>query len=294
MQASERYCRQIVRASGSTFAVAFRSLDAQQRRGLHAWYAFCRVVDDIVDGPGTREERAAQLQFWREQLAYLENDEVPHPLTDELRWLQRHFAVPTPYLHELIDGVARDLDPRPIADEADLLQYCYGVAGTVGLGCLHIFRVEVTPEVRAAGIALANAFQLTNILRDLRADLAAGRSYLPANDLADFQVDVARLQAPQLSSVVAARLRDLIVFEAERAVCWYRQAWQGFPAADWPRLRPALLMSDYYSTILQQIRRHPLRVWRERVGVPFRKKLWLLLKRSSSVAVLPDWRPRSI
>lgn len=264
----------------SNFTPAFRFLDREQRRAMTAVYAFCRVVDDIVDGNLAPDIKREQLRGWRERLATgvrLKSDtcEGLPPLMHELAWAMTTFGIPSRYLEELIDGVARDIEARPIQTYTELLQYCYGVAGTVGLICLAIFRIEETPKTRSAALALANAFQITNILRDILEDIAAGRCYLPREDLDRFGVTFEQLRAGEPT----AQLGLLIAFEAEHAERFFNDAWADFSPDD-KRLRCARMMSSYYHTLLRQIWRDPLRVLHGRVRVPWWTKIKLICRQS--------------
>lgn len=293
MQTAEAYCQRVVQNAGSNFAAAFRFLDHSQRRAMRALYAFCRVVDDVVDSALAAAVKRQQIAFWRDQLEPAAGAPTTHPLMEELHAAVTTFDIPLPYLRDLVDGVARDIAPTPCADWAALEQYCYGVAGTVGLACLRIFRVPETATTRAAGLALANAFQLTNILRDVHSDARTGRVYLPEAELRACGLTAAELCVANVPAD-DMRLRTLIVRGGERAEAYFAAAWQQFPRAEAARLRSALLMSDYYYAILQRIRAHPEQVWSRRVRLTTGTKLWLFLKRSFSAAAWPDLRPLSI
>lgn len=272
METSTRYCAHILKKAGSNFRHAFRFLNPPQRRAMTAVYAFCRVIDDIVDGPSSSTEKSGGLAFWRQEMARVEAGGATEPLTQELHWAVHAFDIPTKYLRELIDGCARDIDFAPLQTLGDLERYCYGVAGTVGLMCCRIFGVTETPTVRSAAIALGNAFQLTNVLRDLAADAKIGRIYLPAEDLIRFGVPAEHLglgkESPQLA--------QLIAFEVRRAEEYFQSAWAQFGEDVEGKLRPAQTMSVCYYALLSQIRKNPLRVMRTRVRLSWWKKLRLL------------------
>jgi 15-cis-phytoene synthase len=274
MTTPAQYCRQIVRRSGSNFALAFRSLNKPQVRGMHAIYAFCRVVDDIVDGDLALDDKKYHLAYWREQIGALDRETFDDPLAHELAWAVQHFGVSATYLRELIDGVAADLHPKTYPNFSSLLEYCYGVAGTVGLMCLPIFGVQETPDTREAALSLAYAFQLTNILRDLHSDAKAGRVYLPQDDLHYFGIDRKQLVSP-LSDEAKVQLQQLIVYEAHRAEEYYTEAWRRFAPHD-QQMKPAAIMSAGYHTILQKIERRPSDVLCGRVSLSPWEKLSLV------------------
>lgn len=272
--AAAQHCRRIVRQSGSNFRHAFRFLNPDQRRAMTAVYAFCRVIDDVVDDDAhPPQEKGAQLALWRERIARCADAASTDALVHELAWAMRRYDIPARYLQELIDGVARDLDPRPVETVQDLLQYCYGVAGTVGLMCLRIFGVEETTETRAAAVALGNALQLTNMLRDLADDVRNGRHYLPREDLARFGVTDAQLAA----ATPSPQVRQLIALQIGRAEGFFRQAWEQFAQDDAGRLRAARMMSACYYELLRRMRHDPWRIFRGRVRIPWWRKLRLLV-----------------
>lgn len=287
MQSPEAICKSVVRRSASNFTASFMFVDAQQRRAMRALYAFCRVIDDIVDEPGDAECKEAQLAAWTERVAQLNRGEAPlscsagdieSAIHSELAWVREHFDLQTCYLQDLIDGMQFDLKPAYIANYDELLRYCYGVAGTVGLSCLSIFRVEDTAQSKAAGLALANAFQLTNILRDVQGDAEMGRCYIPADDMQQFELSPEDFLHDFHPSYTRARVQELVMFYVQRAEEFYEKAWKGFAEDDFLQLRPARVMSDYYYTILQAIKRDPLCVLRGRTSVSFVKKGQVLLR----------------
>ncbi|MBI2345294.1 MAG: squalene/phytoene synthase family protein, partial [Deltaproteobacteria bacterium] len=282
------YCARIVRRSRSNFRAAFRFLAPDQRRALAAVYAFSRQVDDLADGGLAEGDKREQLAFWQGQVAHPNGGTALHPVTRELHWAMRQFGILPRYFEELLEGVARDIAPEPFQTMQALLTYCYGVAGTVGLICLRIFGVEETPDARGAAIALGNALQLTNILRDLVTDARAGRVYLPQEDLRRFGVTAAQLSMAE----TASGLEALIAFEGERAEGFFAQAWPHI-ARD-RRLRPARIMAAYYYELLRRIRRDPTRILRGRVSVPWWRKIKLCLQYASSVAGSPVCRRPSI
>ncbi len=276
MTSSEGYCKQVVRRAHSSFALSFIFLNAAQRRAMRAVYAFARIVDDIVDGDLAPDDKINHLQMWREEVAKLGHQRVEHPLTSELMWAQQMFRINPLYLRELIDGVAVDLHPHHIPNALSLVQYCYGVAGTVGLLCLPIFGIEENPRTRHGAIALANAFQITNMVRDLRADAQRGYGYLPDEDFRYFGVALSDCVRPSPTASGASRVQELMQYEIARAEVCYGTAWEAFTDAEQRRMKPALVMSMCYRAILHKIARHPLQVLAKRVRLSRREKLGIM------------------
>src|SRR5262249_38436763 len=182
---SYSYCERLARRQAANFYPAFRILPAPQRRAMCALYAFLRVTDDLADESGPFEEKRKALLAWRQRFNRTLAAEYNHPVHAALHETIQTYAIPPAYLEAVIDGVEMDLFQASYNTFKDLYRYCYRVASVVGLACIHIggFRDERAKSfAESAGIA----FQLTNILRDLREDAARGRVYLPQEDLARF------------------------------------------------------------------------------------------------------------
>lgn len=282
------HCTQIVERAHSNFALAFRSLSAERQRAMRALYAFCRVIDDIADEPGAAAAKRARLIQWHTWIDDL--PAAPDLVAQELAWAQRTYVLPLRPMHELIDGVAFDVDGRTPQTWDELEQYCYGVAGTVGLLCLPIFGVDVTSERVAGAVALGLAFQLTNIARDVASDARGGRCYLPAHWLAAHGLTAAMISAAAGGDAAAQRRVTPALREfAARAEAAYRAAWRAFPIADTPQMEPARIMSFCYYRILLQILRRPLVIFLRRVSVPWTAKIRLLLRAVTGRGWLGLW-----
>jgi len=236
-----------------------------------ALYAFLRRTDDLADEPAPAALKAQALRAWRLELeAALAGQNPTWPgllaLTDTVA---RH-AIPAKLLHEVIDGVSRDIQPTRFVTFADLADYCYHVASVVGLSCLHIwgYRSEGGKAEKLAehcGLAL----QLTNILRDLGADARDGRIYLPEDDLARFGVEPDELASARRPN---DRLHSLLEFEAERAYSYYGAVRQLVPLVA-PVGRPVLLyIVGVYRSLLDEIVRRDYDVLSSRISLsPWRK-----------------------
>jgi phytoene synthase len=270
IEESYSFCDRLARREAKNFYPSFLLLPADRRRSMCALYAFMRHTDDIADEPGTPEGKRAALDAWRVELERaLDGDASSWPGLAALAETVRRHEIPRPYLHEVIDGVAFDIEPRPFATFDDLHAYCYKVASVVGLCCLHIWgfdsdggRAEAMAE--SCGLAL----QLTNILRDVREDARAGRVYLPQEDFDRFGVSAADLDAGRLSPA----LRAMLEFEADRALGFYREAAPlvGLVA---PVGRPVLrALVGIYHALLDEIIRRDHNVLARRVSVPAWRK----------------------
>jgi len=219
LHASYAHCQQIARRSASSFYYSFLLLPKPKRRAMCALYAFLRRTDDLGDSSDPVEERRAALAAWRRSLRRSMHGQYDDPLLPALADTVRGCGVPLAHLEDVIDGVEMDLTTACYETFDDLEQYCHRVASAVGLACLPIWGcTSDLAEIPARQCGLA--FQLTNILRDLKEDAACGRVYLPAEDLRRFDYSAESL----LKGVRDERFRELMRFEVERAEGFYAAA----------------------------------------------------------------------
>jgi phytoene synthase len=249
----------ITKASKSNLALAFVALPPTRRTDITAFYAFCRLVDDIADDPALPvDEKRRRIRLWRESLADTFAGEPP--IAADIREIIRKYMIQPTLFGEILDGVEMDLVPRRYDTFEDLEAYCYHVAGAVGLVSIEIFGYS-NDACKQYAVALGTALQLTNILRDIREDWEnGGRIYLPLEDLTRFQYPPEDL---------AAHLHDdrflrLMNFEADRAVAFYNKAAQLLPPADRRSMTPARIMAEVYGRILRKMRSENFRVFDKR------------------------------
>src|SRR6478672_5352773 len=220
------YCRKLTTRSQSNFYYAFLFLPRERREALEAVYAYCRLVDDVVDEEATVEAKLAGIDRWRRELALVySNGEVKHPVSAKLREAVRRFGIRREDMEAIIDGCAMDVDKNRYADWAELRLYCYRVASAVGLMCIQIFGYPPgeAEKVREYAIDLGIALQLTNIIRDVAEDARRGRIYLPQEDLRAFGVTEAELLAREHDTPSENFLR-LMRYQASRARAHYLRA----------------------------------------------------------------------
>lgn len=276
LRESYRYCASVSRREARNFYYAFLLLPRDRRRSMCALYAFLRHTDDLADEPGPADEKARALEGWRRALdAALAGDADAWPGLPALADTVARHAIPAALLHEVLEGVAMDLEPRGFATFDELADYCYHVASVVGLCCLHIwgYRSEGGEAERLAehcGLAL----QLTNIVRDVRDDARAGRIYLPREDLARFGVEPEELARDGRPN---DRVRELLAFEASRAYTFYEDARKLVPLVD-PVGRPVLrTIVGIYRALLDEIARRDYRVLDGRISLPPWRKIAIAL-----------------
>lgn len=270
---SYTHCRHIVLRAQSNLGRAFWLLPDPQRRGMDALYAFAREADDIVDTATDANQRRHHLATFRAQFEQsLQGQLYPSPneLFPALIDTIQRYQIPPQHLFDLLEGCAMDLEPRRYANWDELQEYCRRVASSVGLACLCIWNCR-DPHAQLPAYDCGLALQLTNILRDVRADAALGRIYLPLADLARFGVT----EADILSCRQSPATQELIRFEAARAKELYRSAWRAMPLIPQPARRLYWLMHQTYFQLLQKIEREPKVVFERRIGLSWPAKLWL-------------------
>ena len=271
LESSYAYCEEVARGRAKNFYYSFLLLPGRKRRAMCAVYAFMRECDDRSDGPEAALERVLE---WRSDLAAALALGAPdHPVWPAFIDTARRYRIPEAYFYEMLDGVASDFEPRTIGTFDDLYRYCYRVASVVGLTIIHIFGFE---EPRALELAekCGIAFQLTNILRDVREDAAAGRVYLPAQELERFGVRAADLNQPHLS----APLRALLEFELGRAREYYTASRPLLTLVQRDSRRALWALMEIYRRLLDRIEAQGYPVLERRVSVPAREKIAIMLR----------------
>ena len=275
---SYRYCRRIARQKARNFYYAFLVLPHAKRDALCAIYAFMRFTDDISDRQGDGAQKAEDLKRWREALGRaLAGDCSGSLILPAFHDTVRRYDIPREYFDELILGAEMDLRISRYPTFADTYRYCYRVASAVGLVCVQVFGFrngDSAPRVRQLAECCGVAFQLTNILRDLKEDAVAGRVYLPLEDL-----DAFRYSADQLSTgVVNEAFLKLMKFEVERACGYYDRARELLRLIH-PDSQPALwAMMEIYRGILRQIEKQGYGVFARRAKLSGFMKWRIMLR----------------
>lgn len=244
------YATAVTRASGTSFAAGMGILPPARRAGMHAVYAFCRIVDDIADGPWAPAEKHEALDAWRAEIRALY---AGNPVSTVGAALAPHigaYDLPQEEFLAMIDGMAMDADGPIIAPpRTTLALYTRRVAGTVGMLSIRIFGAWQGAESDRFALALGDALQLTNIIRDVEEDAEIGRVYLPAELLAAHGLGGA---APAEVSR-SARLPEIREALGQEAQAHYDEARRLAPLHRRRALRPALMMMGAYEGYLQRI-----------------------------------------
>lgn len=282
MGASEA-AQAIARRSKSSFYYSFLFLPREQREAIYTFYAFCRLVDDTVDRAGDGAEKARALARWRDELLRVYGGRPEHPVAVRLQEAVRRFRIPGEYLEEIIAGVEMDLTKTRYETFEELSRYCYRVASAVGLICIEIFGYS-DQRAREYARHLGTALQLTNILRDLRADGSQGRVYLPQEEIRRFGYPEEDLLACRYTPAFV----ELMGFQCARAREYFTRARMALPRADRRRLFAAEIMGEIYWSLLRAIEGRGYDVFRSPVVIPRYRKLGLALGIWLRSRLLPD------
>ncbi|HWB65476.1 MAG TPA: squalene/phytoene synthase family protein [Mycobacteriales bacterium] len=268
LAAAYRTCETVTKRQARNFHYGIRLLPPSKRAALSAVYALARRIDDIGDGDLPLDEKRRRLAEQRAALSRLGDSSDPVLLA--VHDVACRLPVPVAAFDELIEGVEMDLDGRRFGDDEELVAYCRCVAGSIGRLCLGVF--GTTDPVHAPGYAdaLGVALQLTNILRDIREDLLAGRIYLPLDDLAVHGVEL-RL-APDGRLAAVERLDTVIGLTAARARDWYDRGLRLLPSLDRRSAACASAMSGIYRRLLDRISADPTLVYGGRLALSPREK----------------------
>ncbi|HTP69419.1 MAG TPA: squalene synthase HpnC [Dongiaceae bacterium] len=284
-------CHRIAREAHSSFYPAFFLLPKAKRDGIVALYAFMRLIDDVSDEGADLAAKQRGLARWRAALDQAVNGQ--EQATDGSAAIASPFAtlagaadvlpalvdtierykMPPRYLHDLISGAEMDLTIQSYPSFERLREYCYRVAGTVGLTCTHIFGFR-DPRALELAEKLGLAFQLTNIIRDVKEDVSLGRVYLPEDDLTHFGIAKDDLNRGETTLGV----RELLRFEADRAWKLYDEGAELYGLIAEDSQATLWLLVHTYSSLLARIESVDFAVFNGRVSLTKTEKLKLVAK----------------
>ncbi|MGH9635722.1 MAG: phytoene/squalene synthase family protein [Candidatus Angelobacter sp.] len=280
-------CRGISRRAAKNFYYGFMVLPSEKRNALSAVYAFMRHADDISDEPGVDPQLKRQkLGEWLDAAkAVFTGKATDDPVLMALGDAQKKFKIPPELFEKLVYGTSLDLDIPPASAEVpailcesfeDLKQYCYYVASVVGLVCIRIFGYQDTKaEFLAEDCGLA--FQLTNIIRDIKEDASMGRIYIPAEDLVRSKLTAANFATSVLQDPAQVQnLRPALEYEADRARKYYESAKWLMELIDEDSRAALWVLVEIYSRLLQKITDRNYDVLTERVRLTLWEKLKVL------------------
>ncbi|HFC8468715.1 MULTISPECIES: presqualene diphosphate synthase HpnD [unclassified Neisseria] len=269
------YCRQKAAESHSSFLSGFRFLSVEKRNAITVLYAFCRELDDVVDGCTDPNVAQITLNWWRSDLEKVFNNEMPeHPVHQALKDIRASFDLPKNEFEALIDGMQMDLEQARYGSFDELKLYCHRVAGVVGRLIARILGFS-NPKTLEYADKMGLALQLTNIIRDVGEDARQGRIYLPIEEMQKFDVPANVIMQCKPTDNFA----KLMQFQVDRARETYREAMLLLPAADKKSQKVGLIMAAIYYALLNEIDRDGAQnVLTYKIAIPSPRKKRIALK----------------
>ncbi|MCC7460486.1 MAG: phytoene/squalene synthase family protein [Proteobacteria bacterium] len=264
----------IFKKSKSNFALAFLGLPRNQRRAMEAVYAYCRIVDDIVDESESIQKAQADLSHWKSAFANWPNfsSVLPIDVARELEWAVQRFPIEKSDILWILEGVEKDLRPTQYRTLEELLVYCDGVASAVGLCCMSIFGVE-RKDAEKYAFATGRALQLTNILRDIKSDADRGRVYIPQIYFTGAGINPRDIANPTYNE----DFMNMAHAFAETVDSFYRLAEAEAKKLPLKQIWPAEVMRKTYFRIFQKIREKNYDIFTQKVGIHKLQKVWIAL-----------------
>ncbi|MDP8206922.1 MAG: squalene/phytoene synthase family protein [Candidatus Electryonea clarkiae] len=258
-----KYCREVVKRSAGNFFYAFQLLPRTKRYAIYAVYTFCRAADDAVDELPDISLRRAALDLVKSALERVYSGNPRGEMEIALADTIGKYRLTKQYFDDLLIGMEGDIKPVAMNNFSELEEYCYRAAGTVGLLCLEVFGVAGEKSKKYA-IALGQALQLTNVIRDMRADALNGRIYIPKDLLAQYGVTVEEIAEGRTGRRPERLIRALISL----AKSAYEEAERHRPRSAAARLMTSEAMRRVYRALLAKIEENPQQVLVRRVSLP--------------------------
>ena len=269
------YCHQKAAESHSSFLSGFRFLSVEKRNAITVLYAFCRELDDVVDGCTDPNVAQITLNWWRSDLEKVFNNEMPeHPVHQALKDIRVNFDLPKNEFEALIDGMQMDLEQARYGSFDELKLYCHRVAGVVGRLIARILGFS-NPKTLEYADKMGLALQLTNIIRDVGEDARQGRIYLPIEEMQKFDVPANVIMQCKPTDNFA----KLMQFQVNRVRETYREAMLLLPAEDKKSQKVGLIMAAIYYALLNEIDRDGAQnVLTYKIAIPSPRKKRIALK----------------
>lgn len=238
----------ITRQAKTNFYYSFLFLPKLKRQAIETVYAFCRLVDDIVDEDIKVDNAQSELALWRTEINQCFIGIPKTELGKSLKEVLKHFPIKEKCFQDLITGMEMDLNKCRYSNFNELERYCYYVAGVIGLMCIEIFGYK-NPNTQEYAVNLGKALQLVNIVRDLKEDAERDRVYLPQDEMLQFGYSETQL----LNNVYNEQFIKLMEFQCSRAQAFFEKAHAALPPSDRRSMFAAEIMGKIYHRILEKI-----------------------------------------
>lgn len=269
------YCHNEVKKSKSNFYYGFSFLPPAQRNAVMVIYAFCRVIDDVVDTCNDKLIAQERLNWWKKELKRAFADKPITPIGQALKQIAIEFNLSKALFEEIIFGIEMDLQYYSYKSFEDLQVYCYRVAGVVGLLVAKILGYE-HPKTEEYARKLGIAFQLINIIRDVGEDAKRNHIYIPKDELAKYSISITEMLARRVKS--HENFIALMKFQTVRAKKFYNEAMQALPSIDRTKQQGGIIMAKIYMALLNKIENSNFDVLNNRCTISTLNKLWITWK----------------
>jgi 15-cis-phytoene synthase len=275
LEQSYTECEHVAKTQARNFYYSFLTLPPEKKAAMCAIYAFFRYSDDVSDEAAEDGDKAGKMRAWRSALdRAMQGDYGDSKILPAFHDTVKKYGIPAAYFYELIDGTEMDLTKNRYSTFDELHLYCYRVASLVGFVCIYVWGFDQqTPDSLRYAESCGLAFQITNILRDVKEDAERDRVYLPQEDLDRFGVSVEDLKA----GVITEKVRSLLKFEAERAANYYSEAQKLVPLLHRDGRATYAIMNRIYRGILDNIVERNYDVFSGRARISTLRKLSIVL-----------------
>ena len=284
IESSLNYSKELTAFYSKSFFMSTKLLPRKFRMAVYGLYGFCRYIDNLIDQPRSRSsvEILNEVEAFREELKIASRSgESEHPIISAYIHVAKEYGIPLVYPLELLTGVSMDVKHKRYKSFDELYQFCYRVAGVVGVMMTFILGYENDDAFEYA-VKLGVAMQLTNILRDIKEDKDNSRIYLPLEELHEFNVSEHEI----LHEKFTPCLKKLMVFSAERAHQYYEEAKPGINMLKKDSRFAIIAASRIYRGILNEIEQRDYNPFLGRVYVSQSKKMRIILAEYIKLNVL--------
>lgn len=273
------YCENIIKKNSKSFYKAFSRLPKSKANAIFAVYAFCRIADDLID---LNNDEDSLLLFKDELSSFSKGKIVDKPLWRALGEVFRNYDMDIKPFFEMIEGQLMDSNFKNIETQDELINYCYYVAGTVGLMILPILATKNNKELEETSIKLGTAMQITNILRDIGEDFKRNRIYIPKEVMEKFNYSSLNLE----SNLINNNFINVWEFEARIAENLYKEVYKKIDLFDEDSKASVILASILYKEILNSVRKQNYDCLTKRNYVGIFKKIFTVIQCNFSLKSL--------
>lgn len=263
------WCKKLTHRFGANFSVGFRFLPKEKRNAVYASYSCCRLIDDLVD----KGEKASEdvLKKWQEEIENAYSKNPKHPATRVLSHYLKKFPIPKSAFLDLIEGCKMDLQKKRYYSFEELLNYSEKVAASISDISISIFGAK-GKDAYLYGRRLATAFQLTNIIRDVKEDAEKGRIYLPLNEAEQFGLK----ESDFLKIKIDENMENFIRTQCKRAIGFFEYSKPLIDLLSKDTHLCVKLMHEVYFKIINKIYKNPLSIFKKKVKLSFLEKILLV------------------